>query len=46
MAQYWKSGRRLRGSLAGLLAVLTGTAVLAGCGTDSHSSGATGLAGT
>ena len=46
MAQYWKSGRRLRGSLAGLLAVLTGTAVLAGCGTDSNSSGGGGGAQT
>ena len=39
MAQYSKAGRRLRGSLAGLLTVLTGAAVLAGCGTDSTSSG-------
>jgi multiple sugar transport system substrate-binding protein len=46
MAQYWKSGRQLRGSLAGLLAVLTGTAVLAGCGTDSNSSGGGGGAQT
>src|SRR5580692_11108409 len=42
MAQYVKAGHRLRGSLAGLLAVLTGTAVLAGCGTDSNSSGGGG----
>jgi multiple sugar transport system substrate-binding protein len=38
--------RRLRGSLAGLLAVLTGAAVLAGCGTDSNSSGGGGGAQT
>ena len=42
MAQYLKTGHRLRGSLAGLLTVLTGAAVLAGCGTDSTSSGAGG----
>ena len=36
MSQHWK--RRLRGPLAGLLTVLTGAAVLAGCGTDSTSS--------
>jgi multiple sugar transport system substrate-binding protein len=43
MAQYTKTGHRLRGPLAGLLTVLTGTAVaLAGCGTDSQSSGGTG----
>ena len=46
MAQYVKAGRRLRGSLAGLLAVLTGTAVLAGCGTDSNSSSGGGGAQT
>jgi len=33
---------RLRGPLAGLLTVLTGAAVLAGCGTDSTSSGGGG----
>ena len=32
--------------LAGLLAVLTGAAVLAGCGTDSTSSGAGGGGGS
>src|SRR5215472_6625954 len=39
MAQYSKAGHRLRRPLAGLFAVLTGTAVLAACGTDSNSSG-------
>jgi len=39
MAQYPKAGHRLRGPLAGLLTVLTGAAVLAGCGADSNSSG-------
>ena len=33
---------QLRGPLAGLLTVLTGAAVLAGCGTDSTSSGGGG----
>jgi len=37
---------RLRGPLAGLLTVLTGAAVLAGCGTDSNSSGGGGGAQT
>jgi multiple sugar transport system substrate-binding protein len=46
MAQYPKAGHRLRGPLAGLLAVLTGAAVLAGCGTDSTSSGGGGGAQT
>src|SRR5262252_2423805 len=46
MAQYRKAGHRLRGPLAGLLTVLTGTAVLAGCGTDSNSSGGGGGAQT
>jgi multiple sugar transport system substrate-binding protein len=45
MAQYRKTGRRLRGTLAGLLAALTGTAVLAACGTDSTSSGGGGGGG-
>jgi multiple sugar transport system substrate-binding protein len=40
MAQYLKTGHRLRGTLAGLLTVLTGAAfALAGCGTDSGGSG-------
>jgi multiple sugar transport system substrate-binding protein len=42
MAQYRTTGHRLRGTLAGLLTVLTGTAVLAACGTDSTSSGGGG----
>jgi len=46
MAQYLKAGHRLRGTLAGLLAVLTGTAVLAACGTDSTSSGGGGGGGS
>src|SRR5690349_532485 len=46
MAQYPKAGHRLRGTLAGLLTVLTGAAVLAGCGTDSNSSGGGGGAQT
>jgi len=37
---------RLRGPLAGLLTVFTGAAVLAGCGTDSNSSGGGGGAQT
>ena len=45
MAEQRKSGYRLRGTLAGLLAVLTGTAVLAACGTDSTSSGGGGGGG-
>ena len=46
MAQYLKAGHRLRGTMAGLLAVLTGTAVLAACGTDSTSSGGGGGGGS
>src|ERR1700757_5483475 len=46
MAQYVKAGHRLRRQLAGLLTVLTGAAVLAGCGTDSNSSGGGGGAQT
>ena len=42
MAQYSTAGHRLRRPLAGLFAVLTGTAVLAACGTDSTSSGGGG----
>jgi ABC-type glycerol-3-phosphate transport system substrate-binding protein len=42
MAQYGNAGHRLRGPLAGLLTVLTGAAVLAGCGTDSTASGGGG----
>ena len=43
MSQHWK--HRLRGPLAGLLTVLTGAAVLAGCGTDSTSSSGGGGGG-
>ncbi len=40
MSKHWM--HRLRAPLAGLLTVLTGTAVLAACGTDSTSSGGGG----
>src|SRR5215467_13705044 len=46
MAQYPNAGHRLRRPLAGLLVMLTGTAVLAACGTDSTSSGGGGGAQT
>src|SRR6266496_1471453 len=46
MAVFVRAGNRLRGPLAGLLTVLTGAAVLAGCGTDSTASGSGGGGGS